>query len=247
MAVQYTGLVGTGKIVFDRFRSQQKKRGFMAACGLILSLVGKVLLTPYYGLTRGRRFFTVRGEQFQYFCHWYNTTACNERAVEISYILSRIKGLQPAQVLEVGNVLSHYMDARHDILDKYEQGAKVINEDAADFHPAKRYTVIASISTIEHIGFDEVPPDPEKIPRALENLRNCLADGGTLIATVPVAYNPNMDRLIAERNLFDEYVYLRRVSSQNQWEECSKEEALACRYNDPWMFGNALVIGIIRK
>jgi cyclopropane fatty-acyl-phospholipid synthase-like methyltransferase len=36
----------------------------------------------------------------------------------------------------------------------------MINEGVVDFHPSKRYDIIVSISTFEHIGLDEKPKDP---------------------------------------------------------------------------------------
>jgi hypothetical protein len=43
-------------------------------------------------------------------------------------------------VLEVGNVLSHYFPVHHDVLDKYEKAKGVINEDVVEFSPAKNMT-----------------------------------------------------------------------------------------------------------
>jgi cyclopropane fatty-acyl-phospholipid synthase-like methyltransferase len=39
----------------------------------------------------------------------------------------------------------------------------MINEGVVDFHPSKRYDIIVSISTFEHIGLDEKPKDPKKV------------------------------------------------------------------------------------
>jgi hypothetical protein len=81
----------------------------------------------------------------------------------------------------VGNVLSHYFSVNHDVVDKYEKAEGVINRDIIDFHPSKEYDLIISISTLEHVGWDEdisdhkILHDPSKILRAIENLRGLLA------------------------------------------------------------------------
>jgi len=58
---------------------------------------------------------------------------------------------------------------------------------------------IVSISTIEHVGWDETPRDPKKIPLALENLATkCLAPGGEIVVTLPIGYNTYLDKLMME-------------------------------------------------
>jgi len=58
-------------------------------------------------------------------------------------------------ILEIGNVLSRHIKLEHDILDKYETAKGVINEDIVDFKSEKKYDLIISISTLEHVGWDE--------------------------------------------------------------------------------------------
>ncbi len=82
------------------------------------------------------------------------------------------------------------------IVDKYEKAIGVINEDICNFKPSKKYDLIISISTLEHVGFDEKPRDPCKVLRAIENLKSLLAVGGKLVAILPVGYNPYLDELI---------------------------------------------------
>jgi len=63
---------------------------------------------------------------------------------------------------------------------------------------AKEAYKIVSISTIEHMGWDETPRDPKKIPLALENLIECLAPGGEVVVTLPMGYNIYLDKLLKE-------------------------------------------------
>ena len=64
---------------------------------------------------------------------------------------------------------------------------------------AKEAYKIVSISTMEHVGWDETPRDPKKIPLALENLTTrCLAPGGEIVVTLPIGYNTYLDKLLKE-------------------------------------------------
>src|SRR6202034_3735504 len=107
---------------------------------------------------------------YYYFYHRYNYTWKNERTIEIPIIWDIIRKNPNKEILEVGNVLSHYYQVHHTILDKYEKGDNVINEDVIDFNPKKKYDLIVSISTLEHVGWDEEPRQPLKILTAVTNL-----------------------------------------------------------------------------
>ena len=169
--------------------------------------------------------FTVQGRTYHYFYHPYNTTWKNERAVEVPIILDKIRAYhyQGSRILEVGNVLSHYVHFQHDIVDKYDKADGVINQDVVDFQPSEnendKYDLIVSISTIEHVGWDETPRDPKKIPCALENLTTrCLAPGGEIVVTLPIGYNTYLDKLLKEDKIrFTEQYYLKRISDDNRW------------------------------
>ena len=47
-----------------------------------------------------------------------------------------------------------------------------------NLRPTKLYDLIISISTLEHIGWDEAPRDDTKILRALDNLMSLLSENG---------------------------------------------------------------------
>ena len=75
-------------------------------------------------------------------------------------------GAQPWKThLGSGNVLLHYFPADHEIVDKYEKGDGIVNEDIVNFRPGKKYDLIVSISTLEHISWNE-EKKPKKIPGA---------------------------------------------------------------------------------
>lgn len=106
----------------------------------------------FYRIFYSSRTFVFRVKQYKYFYHKYNTTWKLERTVEVPIIFEVVKKHHDKNILEVGNVLSHYFPVNHDIIDKYEKGKGVINEDVVDFRPPKKYDLIVSISTLEHVG-----------------------------------------------------------------------------------------------
>ena len=111
-----------------------------------------------------------------------------------SGLLERHRG---GRVLEVGNVLSHYgpVDARG--RGQVRARAGVRNVDVLDLPPEPAYDLVLSVSTLEHVGRDEDPRDPARAVAALEHLRRLLAARRLLFATVPVGYNPELDRALA--------------------------------------------------
>lgn len=210
---------------------------------------GVVRLEPQWNLQAGPlNTFSFAGRTYRYFHHEYNTTWANERAVEVPIIREMLNQYRGKRIIEVGNVLSHYFPVNHDIVDKYEQADGVINQDVTAFQPLKKYDLIVSISTLEHVGWDEEPKDPDKIIYALEMLKTWLGPNGKIAVTLPLGYNPAMDKLLKENKFqFTKQYYLKRITEDNQWTEVSWNEVLDAGYNSPFPFANALVIGIFEK
>jgi len=195
---------------------------------------------------RGRRFH-LAGESYAYLLHPYNLTWSNERAVEVPVVWRLVRQHAGRRVLEVGNVLAHYFGVAHTVVDKFEQAPGVINADAAEYDTDQRFDLIVSISTLEHVGFDEQPREPEKPLRAVANLRRLLVPGGLLCATLPLGYNPHVDRLLGEHAFgFTRQLALRRVSARNEWVEAAWDEVRGCRYDGRWPGAEALVIGFVQ-
>ena len=198
-----------------------------------------------------KEFFSFQGKKFPYFYHIHNTTWGNERTIEVPIVMDYIKefSMKRKRILEIGAVLVHYYPSRWDIVDKYEKGRKIINEDILYFKPQNKYGLIVSISTFEHVGFDEDTKDPVKIINAIKNLReNCLEVGGRGVITMPLGYNLEMDKLLFANKLdFDEKIFLKRINKKNQWIEISEKEAKNSKYNKPFNAANSIVIGIIQN
>ena len=200
----------------------------------------------FYEIFRRWKTFTFHGETFRYFYHPYNRTVAGERVVEIPIVKRMLDRHEDERVLEVGNVMSHYFDVKHDVVDKYEAGPGVVNEDVVDFDFGKEYDLIVSVSTMEHVGFGYgEDPDPEKFVKGIANIKRHLAKGGNLVVTVPVHYNRAIDERIRTGTMpFSEDCFMKRISFLNEWRETTREDALdTAAYDGHFANANVLYIG----
>ena len=210
----------------------------------------KSLSLNLYLSLRPPEYFLFRGERLSYLRHAYNQAFENERTVEVPIIWDILKKSGAARILEIGNVLRNYHpEARHDVLDKYEKGKGVINEDVEQFRPGQKYDLIVSISTMEHVGWDEEPRTPEKVISAFRNLKeNCLAAKGKIAFTVPLGYNQALDEFLRTGRLsFPMMFFMKRISADNKWKEVPAEEIWDVAYDHPFPSANAILIGIDEK
>ena len=185
-----------------------------------------------------------QGAELELFYHRYNMTWACERCAEIPIGKFYLEQFRDRRILEVGNVLSHYFPRLHDVLDKFEKGNGIINQDIVDFTPSERYDLVLSISTFEHIGFDDeaTVPSAQKIPAALTACRKLLATDGKLVITVPIGYNPQLDRLIREQELGTKKECYFERTAFSIWRETSRSEALARQYRQPFPYANAILV-----
>lgn len=194
-------------------------------------------------MMKAGRTFTFEGRDYPYLCHPYNLTWRNERSVEVPIAMELLRANAGNPVLEVGNVLPHYSDTAHDVLDKYESAPGVINADAVDFDTERRYGLIISISTLEHIGKDEEPQDAGKPLDAIKNLLRLLAPGGRMVATVPLGLNPELDRLLlSEETPFGQTLAMRRATMGNTWRQVSPESVAGVGYSRLGFRATAILI-----
>jgi SAM-dependent methyltransferase len=141
--------------------------------------------------------FELWGDRYPYFIHPYNLTWRNERAVEVSVATRFISGMD-GEGLEFGNVVGHYVPIRWRVVDKFELGTGVVNVDIVDYAPEERFDWIVSISTLEHVGWDENPRDSGKAVRAFHHLRSLLNPDGRMLLTTPMGHNEGLDRAILD-------------------------------------------------
>ncbi len=210
--------------------------------------VSSFLWLIYFAIFRPSNTFVFRGESYPYLYSYNNFTFLNERAVEVPIVKKIWNQNTGRRILEVGNVLSQYYPVEHDVLDKYERVDGIINQDVVDFNPEKKYDLIICISTLEHVGWDERPKDPEKILRAIDNLKELLDKQGEIIVTIPLGYNPAIDDLIRKGNIqFSELRCLKRISGNNRWIETEWQEVERSTYNNNYPRAEGIVIGKILK
>jgi hypothetical protein len=219
----------------------------------------------YFFLNRLRR-FTFRGIRCPYVTSRYQIAFLTERTVEIPAVLSILAEHRNERVLEVGNVLSHYVPVGHDVIDKYEKAPGIINTDIVEYSPPAPYDTVVCISTLEHIGWDENPQDtiriyiqkkdpkdvlkhadPVKIAATITLLKKMVRPGGRIIFSVPMGYNPHLDKMLSQGKIeMTERYCMIRVSKNNRWVETTWENVLTRKYNEPYLCANGLLVGVIR-
>lgn len=200
--------------------------------GLWRRVVRKVGLKLSYPLERIRWFpkrFEFDGKQLSFHIRPYNHTWHNERCIEVA--VARELVTVGSRILEVGNVLTHYGAAGHDILDKYEVAPGVINIDVVDFESTEPYERIVAISTLEHVGWDEPDRDEQKALDAIHRLRRFLTSNGELLVTFSLGYHPGLDRAVLEGRFdtLQEYFYER--IGRREWVNRTRWEIEKSRYD----------------
>lgn len=204
----------------------------------------------YYVFFRRGNTFNFQGKKYKYFYHLYNRTIGSERIVEIPIAYKILNDFKSKNILEVGNVLSHYFFINHDVLDKYEKAKFVINKDVANFTLRKKYDLILTVSTMEHVGWtygEKV--DPGKFLRGITNLKKHLAKNGMLLVTFPLYYRNDLSKLIISGKMpFKEEYFMKRTSFWNEWIEVGLKDAVKGNAYDKY-FANAniLYIGIFKN
>jgi len=202
---------------------------------------------PYYyylKMIRRHQRFVFNGKSYKYFVCRTNYSFISERIVEVPIFWDIIQEYRGKDILEVGNVLSYYHNFQHDVVDKYEHSFGVTNEDIVTYAPGRLYDCIVSISTLEHVGFDESPKDPGKVCSAVTAIKKLLKPGGLLAVSIPVGYNRHLDIRFHDGSLgMDEVHCLKRTSRLNKWKEVSSEEVKNKAFNKPYPYANAILVG----
>ena len=206
------------------------------------------LYARLYPFLFAMRHFEFDGERYRYMFHPYGATLSGERIVEVPIVLKQLKLHAGKRILEVGNVLSHYVECDHDVIDKYEQAPRCLNMDITEFEPASLYDFIVSVSTVEHIGWNEYEKVPQKAVQALYSMKNLLAPGGRMLVTCPWGYNPALDTYLqTEECIFTNLRYMKRTSRRNTWVQTDADVCVNARYGKPYSFANVLVLGYLTR
>jgi hypothetical protein len=163
----------------------------------------------------------------------------SERALEIALGIRAVAGYSATDVLEVGNVLPLAGILGHTVVDKYEAGSAVLNVDIVDYAPGRLYKLVVSLSTLEHVGWDEEPRDPAKAGVALDTVGRL---GESLLITIPVGYHREFEREFLD-GPFDSVVLFVKTSRIARWERRPLSDLMAVHYGRPFALGNGVLIG----
>jgi len=228
-----------------RVRRAARERGIPRAA-LAMATWGAGYAAGFPGtLVGSRRRFAFAGREYRFLYHRHGFTWLNERAVEVPIAARALAEAGGGRVLEVGNVLAHYGHGGHTVVDKYEVAPGVLNVDALDYAPPEPLDLIVSVSTLEHIGWDETVREPSRAERSVAALAGHLRPGGTLLATLPVGYNPMLDEAIrAGRVPFSDLRALRRTG-RTDWEEAEPAAVWDVAYDQLLCAANAILVGTI--
>lgn len=189
--------------------------------------------------------FIFQNKKYKLFYHPYNNTFRNERALEIPLIKDYLEK-EKGEILEVGNVLSNYFKVSHDIVDKYDKAPYTINQDIIEFKPKKKYDLIISISTLEHIGFDEEIKDKDKVKVAIKHLKKLLKPNGKIVITIPLGYNYFIDRYIKNKELGLKETYFFKKVGIDIWLKVKEMDFFNIQYNYPFPYANVVLLGVIK-
>jgi hypothetical protein len=193
------------------------------------------------------RTFRFDGADYPYLYHRHGFTWLSERAVEVPIAAQAVADARGGRVLEVGNVLAHYGYDGHVVLDKYERRAGVLNVDALEYSPPVPYDLIVTVSTLEHIGWDETVRDPPRAARSVGALARHLGVGGKLLVTLPVGYNPVLDEAIRAGQVRFSTLRALRRTGRTAWEEAEPAEVWDVRYDHLVCAANAILVGTVDR
>lgn len=175
------------------------------------------LVPWFYGRFRSRN-FEFHGRKLDYCYHSYNRSWRTQRALEVPIARTFVERYDAEETLEVGNVLRHYLDVSHEVVDKYESGEGIRNVDILAYDPKEPYSLVLCLTTLEHVGVDEEGASDEKAVDALRHLTELVAPDGELLVTTRLGYNDALDEAIEEGVVqFDEEHFVYRPQGGTQW------------------------------
>lgn len=237
--------------ILKKALSVYKKEGFFTLIRKIFTYVIHIFTYVIHKLNYEvfNKYFELDGRKYKYFIHLYNAVN-SERVVEVSYVMDFLKrnDYEHKRVLEVGNVLTHYFKFKHDIVDKYEKESYVKNIDIIDYNPIEKYDMIISISTVEHIGFDEPIKEYGKSKKAIQKIIDLLDDKGLAVITVPIRYNLEIDAIIKNNEInFTQRSFLKRISKLNLWKQTTMDDSLKYKYGSKYPAANSIAILLYKR
>ena len=104
----------------------------------------------------------------------------------------------------------------------------------------RTYELVVSISTLEHVGWDEVPEEPDKAATALEHIAQL---GEKLLVTIPVGVHQRLESAFLT-GPFDDIAFLVKTGRLARWAQRPIEERSRVRYGAPYAYGNGILVGM---
>jgi SAM-dependent methyltransferase len=238
----------TPQPLLARTQAAARSRGLRPVVGDLARFAGNTLAGLPQTLAGSHGEFRFQGRPYSYLYHRHKRTWLTERAVEVPVIQAIVDQHAGERVLEVGNVLSHYRPQDHLVVDKYEHAPGVLNRDVLELDGLGPFALIVAISTLEHVGWDERPREPDKAVRAVHALRDLLAPGGLLVLSIPVGYNPALDAALRGGAIpLSACSALRRVGESRQWREQPTDEVWSASYDFLLYRARGVLIGFVES
>ncbi|MDI6785163.1 MAG: hypothetical protein QMD92_00480 [bacterium] len=216
----------------------------------------KFLITPFIQYLENRKkTFIFQSKKYCYFYNRRNYTFINERAIEIPIFNRIVNKYKIGKILEVGSTLWNYFHQDYHIVDKYDHSTGIINMDILSYKPKFKYDLIISISTLEHVGWNENLYSAKKSKnnndcffKTIKHLESLLSNKGVLIFSVPLGYNPFVDLSLTKNfKYFTELHFMQRSYFKNQWKQVKYKHIKNLKHNHILSYSNAIVVGVINK
>ena len=222
----------------------------------ILKSTIKFLIIPFVGYFESRKVtFNFQNKSYRYFYNRRNYTFINERAIEIPIFRRIIEKYKTRKILEVGSTLWNYFPQDYDVVDKYDSSLGIIKKDILQYNPKTKYDLIISISTLEHVGWDEYlysakigKNNRDYFLKTIRHLRSLLSSKGVLVFSVPLGYNRFVDlRITKSTDYFSELYFMQRSLLCNHWKQVAYANLKNIKHIHLFGYSNAIVVGVINK
>jgi len=170
----------------------------------------------------------------------YNNPDKNERAVELALAFYFCK--KTPEIVELGAVLPYYINATHSVYDLHDPYKNCIRINLENLN---KYSLVdknvVSISTLEHVGFDNYANQAIRQPTAnwangIKIFEKIQQEAKSYLITLPIGYNSGLDE---ECKKLPNAILLKRINEDNDWE---RTDSWSHKYNNPFFAANGLCI-----
>jgi hypothetical protein len=157
----------------------------------------------------------------------YNSPKDNERKAELPIGAWFLKKYDH-DVIEIGEVMNSHIDCKHTIYDLRNEMPGTIVKDAREIDYTGKN--VLSISTIEHIGSDDV-----------DLIKRIQTESNNYLITFPVGFARDFEQRLVESGI-DYFIIERSSDGVNDWTQVTNKDFSLYNYNSPYAAGNAIVV-----